>query len=70
MPMQWPMARLRAAKTDRGHTASWMFVVLLVGLVSLASAMGESRIAELRREAHNMFRYAPDITLPPVMSAL
>ena len=57
MPMQWLTARLRASKTGKASTASWMLIVLLYGLVSLGSAMKESRIAELRKEAHDMFRY-------------
>ena len=57
MPMQWLVARLRASKTGRASTATWMLIVLLAGLVSLVSAMKESRIAELRKEAHDMFRY-------------
>lgn len=34
-----------------------LIVLLLASLVSLASGMKESRISELRKEAHDMFRY-------------
>lgn len=68
MPMQWLPARLRASKAGTGFTAQWMFIVLLASWVSLVSAMKESLIAELRKEAHDMFRYAQPSPQPHLES--